>query len=96
MRRLTSRYPRARSLFITTAMLRMIPGTDPTIYMRRSEKGVPNLRYESETNGLQWSVDIYRGHFYRARVGNGIGEVFHNSASVVGYLIRSLGLAEGI
>lgn len=88
-----SRIPKTQSLVIVTSALRnYIPSTDPTTEMRRSEKGVPNLRYQAETNGVYWSVDIYMGHYYRARVGSGIGEVFRTIPSLLGYLIRTLGI----
>ena len=64
--------PKMRSLVIATSALRnCIPSTEPRCEFRRSENGVPNLRYQTETKGIPWTVDIYLGHFYRAQVGNG-------------------------
>lgn len=88
-----SRIPKAKSLVIVLGALRnYIPSTAPLLEERRSEKGVPNLRYSAETNGLPWNVDVYQGHYYRVRVGSKTGEVFRTIPSLLGYLVRNLGV----
>jgi hypothetical protein len=69
-----------------------VPSSPPVCTVRKSLKGVPNVRYTAETNGIPWLVDIYLGHFYRVQVGNGIGDTFRTVPSVLGYLLRSLGV----
>lgn len=80
-----------RSLVIVTSALRnFIPSTEPNTQFDRSEKGVPFLRYQAETRGIGWSVDIYMGHFYRVRVGSGFGEVKRSIPELLAYLMRKL------
>ncbi len=85
------RPPKMRSLAIVIAALRnYIPSSEPHYEHRCSERGVPNLRYQAETNGISWTVDLYMGHFYRVRIGNQTGEVFRTIPTLIGYLLRSL------
>lgn len=85
--------PRTQSLAIVTQALRThIPSTPPVCELRRSEKGVPNLRYRAETNGIPWLVDIYLGRLYRVRIGTNPGELQHSIPALLGYLTRNLGI----
>ena len=90
----TPRRPKSKSVLLVTDALRShIPSDKPVFTMRTSENGRPNVRYQAETNGLPWLVDIYLGHYYRAQVGNGLGEVCRTIPALVGYLKRNLGVA---
>jgi hypothetical protein len=85
--------PKTRSVVIVASALRnYIPSTDPIMEWQRSEKGVPYMRYQAETNALPWEVDIYLGHFYRVHVGNGFGEIKRSIPELLSYLARKLGI----
>lgn len=85
------RPPKMRSTAIVISALRnYVPSSEPRCEFRYSERGVPNVRYEAETNNIPWTVDIYMGHFYRAHISGHTGEVFRTIPALLGYLLRSL------
>ncbi len=91
MKRRRVRPPKVQEMILVAAALRhYIPSTEPHKELRRSQKGVPHLRYSAETNGIPWKVDIYLGQFYRAQVGTGIGDVQRSLPILLGYLHRCL------
>lgn len=70
-----------------------VPTDEPPVFeWRRSFSGTPNLRMSATTNDQPWIVDIYAGNYYRATIGNGVGEVWNNMPSLIGYLRKFLGL----
>jgi hypothetical protein len=88
------RPPKVRSLLIVVGALQAnIPSSAPECTLRKSENGVPNVRYAATTKDIPWIVDIYMGHYYRVQVGNNIGEVFRSIPPLLGFLIHQLGLA---
>jgi len=89
------RRPRAQSLLLVVSALRsFIPSVQPVCAFRKSASGRMNLRYQANTNGLPWTVDLYQGHYYRAHVGTGIGEVLRSVPALIGYLKRTLGVVD--
>lgn len=93
MKKLAQPAPRIQSvLFVLAALQAHVPCENFRYYWRRSEKGVLNMRCEAETNGLNWIVDIYLGHFYRASVGTETGEVHRSIPSLLGFIRRQVGI----
>jgi len=83
-------------MIAVTTLRQTIPSDRPKCAIRESLNGRPNLRYQAETNGLPWTVDIYLGHYYRAHVGSATGEVFRSLPSLIGYLTRTLGVENAV
>ncbi len=85
--------PRARRVeMVCLALLNHIESSRPDCSWGESLNGTPRMRYAATTKGVDWTVDIYNGHYYRAHVGNGVGDVFRSLPSLIGYLKRRLGL----
>jgi hypothetical protein len=92
-----ARRPRTQSMLLVMYTLRAnVPSSPPVCVYRRSESGRLNLRYQAETNGLPWTVDIYQGHYYRARVGSAMGDILRSLPSLIGYLCRYLGVTHAV
>jgi hypothetical protein len=81
-------------LMVVGALQANIPSTAPVCTPRKSENGVPNLRYAATTKNVPWIVDIYMGHYYRAQVDNNIGETFRSIPALMGFLIHQLDLSQ--
>ena len=71
MRKGRPKYPQPRDVGPVMRALEIhIPVDEPLIYgMRESVKHVPNFRIQGITNGITWTVDVYRGGFCHAQVG---------------------------
>lgn len=80
--------------FIVTALQGSIPMDSWSVTPRESEKGVPNVRCSSCTNGIPWIVDIYSREFYRVKVGTDSADIINTIPLLIGYLNRKLGLSE--
>ena len=74
------------------AIRKYIPMDVPLMHgMRESLKHVPNYRLKSQTNEIEWCVDIYRGHFYNVSTQDST-EICRTIPSLVSYLWRMLGI----
>lgn len=87
-----ARYPRPQSLLRDIAIVRSAVPMDgePEFEWRKSFSGTPNLRMKATTNQINWLVDFYCGHFYRAEIDGTVGETWRDMRSVVGYLRNRL------
>ena len=74
------------------AVQELIPMDIPMIYGHgHSLKNVPNFRLKSQTNEIEWCVDIYRGQFYHVTVG-ATSEICKTIPNLVSYLWQMLGI----
>ena len=76
---------------VMKAVRELVPMDVPLTYGHgHSLKHVPNFRLKSQTNEIEWCVDIYRGHFYHVTVG-GSSEICKTIPILVSHLWRMLG-----
>lgn len=93
MRKGSPKFPQPRDVGpVMLAIRKYIPMDVPLMHgMRESLKHVPNYRLKSQTNEIEWCVDIYRGHFYNVSVQDST-EICRTIPSLVSYLRRMLGI----
>jgi hypothetical protein len=93
MRKGRPKYPQPRDVGpVVQALQWHIPMDGDLIGgMRESLKHVPNYRVKSQTNEIEWFVDIYRGSFYHVSVADST-EICKTIPSLVSYLWLKLGI----
>jgi hypothetical protein len=85
------RYPKVKDIAFAQRMLALIPVDMPLSGgWRESDKGVPNFRFQGQTNEVRWTVDIYAGKFFTAQVADRLMEQCDSLQSVLLYLHRML------
>jgi hypothetical protein len=91
MRKSRPRYPRQKEVTLVLRALEAVPRDVPfRMGWRESEHYVPNWRVQTQTNEIEWTVDIYAGGYYIVRVGSRLTEEVTSVSSLVGYLCRML------
>jgi len=94
LRKGTPKFPQPRDVApVITAVQTHIPMDVALVCERRFSltKQAPNFRLKSQTNEIEWCVDIYRGHFYHVTVG-GSTEICRTIPNLVSYLWLRLGI----
>ena len=89
------RLPKAKDI---ATMMRVLSACVPFHVMpqhgiRESLKGVVNYRIKSETNGVEWMVDIYHGDYFVVTAHNFVMPC-PSVPSALGHLRRMLGLKD--
>jgi len=91
MRKSRPRYPRQKDVALVLRALEAVPRDMPfRMGWRESDHHVPNWLVQTQTNEIQWSVDIYAGGYYIVRVGRRLTEEVTSVSSLVGYLCHML------
>jgi len=84
-------YPRRQDINLVLNALRLIPmDYNLELSWRNSHAGNPNLHVKSQTNEIEWSVDIYPNNFFFVRLDLRMTQVCHSVPSLVGYICRML------
>ena len=78
---------------VMKAIRELIPMDVPLMYGHgQSLKHVPHFRLKSQTNEIEWTVDVYRGHFYRVQV-EGWSETFRTVPTLISFLWQHLSIS---
>ena len=91
VRNTRQRYPKVKDIGFVHRTLQLIRVDTPiTGGWRESEKGVPNFRFQGQSNESRWTVDVYAGDYYIVRVGDRLTEECTSVQSILLYLYRML------
>jgi hypothetical protein len=93
MRKSRPRYPKVKDVALMTRALEFIPHDMPFRQgWRESDHHTPNYRLQTQTNEVEWTVDVYAGKYYIVRVGSRLTEECTSVMAVVAYVCQMLGL----
>jgi len=91
MRKSRPRYPRQKDVAVMLRALEVIPKDMPfKLGWRESTNHTPNFRVQTQTNKIEWTVDIYAGSYFIVWVGSRLTEEATSVSSVVAYICRML------